>query len=86
LSDLPRHGAAHQGGFGAAFQAGAVVFPAGEILLGGVMCEPETFWSLFQSPAHWGFEVFLEILSAVITALLWPHVKRVWAWLFHKDC
>jgi len=50
----------------------------------------ETFWDLFRSPAHWYFEVFLEIISGIFAVAVWPFICKSWKaglkrWLHRHD-
>jgi hypothetical protein len=50
----------------------------------------ETVWALFQSPAHWIFELCLEAISAMLGVAVWPFVKKGWRnalkhWLHRHD-
>ncbi len=47
------------------------------------MEEHETFWDLFNSIAHWQFEIFLIVLfDGIIGLLIWPKIKK---WFTHHE-
>ena len=48
--------------------------------------EPETFWTLVRSAAHWELEVFIVLLvDGLIGALIWPYVRRHWLHHLARD-
>jgi hypothetical protein len=39
--------------------------------------EHETFWTLLRDPAHWAFELFVNLVfDGVLCGLLWPWASK----------
>ena len=50
----------------------------------------ETFWTLLHDPAHWKFEIFLQVLDGLIFGVLWnliwnKYLKQHWQHHLDRD-